>query len=239
MNHKQICIGLAFLGSAALAQVPADKLAKPPANARHFTIQSTAGKHGDSWIWTGPDGTLMGRETLVLRGQVFELDSSGKTGADGMAAKVEIRGSTPTGDAGETFDIKAGKASWKSPVDAGSAAYQAPAFYTSLNGPIGLSAWMLETLLSRPDHSMNLLPGGKAHAEKLTTVSVGEGAKKQDITLWAITGLNNSPVPIWSDAHDKFFGFDFFLSWLPDGYADLHARLTELQNKAMAARAPA
>jgi len=239
VNHKQIFVGLVFLGSAALAQVPADKLAKPPANARHFTIQSTAGKHGDSWIWTAPDGTLMGRETLVLRGQVFELDSSGKTGADGMAAKVEIRGSTPTGDAGETFDIKAGKASWKSPVDAGSAAYQAPAFYTSLNGPIGLSAWMLETLLSRPDHSMNLLPGGKAHAEKLTTVSVGEGAKKQDITLWAITGLNNSPVPIWSDAHDKFFGFDFFLSWLPDGYTDLHARLTELQNKAMAARAPA
>ena len=239
--HKQIFIGLAWLGTVALAQaqVPADKLAKPPAAARHFTIQSTAGKHGDSWMWTAPDGTLMGRESLILRGQVFELDSSGKPGADGMAATVEVRGSTPTGDAAETFGIRAGKASWKSPVDAGSAAYQAPAFYTSLNGPIGLTAWMLETLLAQPDHSMSLLPGGKAHAEKLTTVSVGQGAQKQDITLWAITGLSNSPVPIWSDAHGKFFGFDFFLSWLPDGYTGLHAKLTELQNKALAARAPA
>ena len=31
----------------ALAQVPAAQLAKPPADARHFTIESTGGKHGD------------------------------------------------------------------------------------------------------------------------------------------------------------------------------------------------
>jgi imidazolonepropionase-like amidohydrolase len=237
--QKQAFICLAFLCSAALAQVPADQLAKPPANARHFLVQSTAGKHGDSWIWTGADGRRMGRESIILRGQVFELDSSGKAGADGMPVRLEVRGVTPTGDAGETFSIQNGKATWKSPVDAGGAAYDAPAFYAALNGPIEVNAWLLEELLTRPDHSMNLLPGGKAHAEKLTTVSVGEGAKKQDISLWAVTGLNNSPIPIWSDAHGKFFGLTFFLSWLPDGYTELHARLTELQNKALAARAPA
>lgn len=30
-------------------------LAKHPANSRHFVIQSTGGKHGDSWIW--PDAS--------------------------------------------------------------------------------------------------------------------------------------------------------------------------------------
>ena len=29
----------------------------PPAGARHFTISSIAGKHGDIWSWTLPDGT--------------------------------------------------------------------------------------------------------------------------------------------------------------------------------------
>ena len=40
----------AAVASAALAQTPVADLAKPPANAQHFIIQSTGGKHGDSWI---------------------------------------------------------------------------------------------------------------------------------------------------------------------------------------------
>ncbi len=39
----------ALLPSFSLAQVPAAELAKPPADARHYIIQSTGGKHGDSW----------------------------------------------------------------------------------------------------------------------------------------------------------------------------------------------
>jgi len=47
----------------------------------------------------------MGRESMNLRGQVSELDSSGRAGADGMPAALAIRGLTPQGDAGETFAI--------------------------------------------------------------------------------------------------------------------------------------
>ena len=67
--------------ATVLAQVPVADLAKPPADARHFVIQSTGGKHGDSWSWVAADGTRMGRESMNLRGQVFELDSSGKAGS--------------------------------------------------------------------------------------------------------------------------------------------------------------
>ena len=82
MHRALVFIGLpAIVASAALAQVPAADLAKPPANARHFVIQSTGGKHGDSWSWVTPDGTRMARESMNLRGQVFEVDSSGKAGA--------------------------------------------------------------------------------------------------------------------------------------------------------------
>ena len=66
-----------FISLSATAQVPVTDLAKPPANATHYIIQSTGGKHGDSWRWTGPDGTRMGRESMNLRGQVFELDDTG------------------------------------------------------------------------------------------------------------------------------------------------------------------
>ena len=161
MNRTLVSVGLtALVASVGLAQPAVADLAKPPANARHFVIQSTGGKHGDSWIWIAANGDRMGRESMNLRGQVFELDSDGKAGADGMPSAVAIRGVTPSGDAAETFAISAGAARWKSPVDDGTARYSGPAFYVSQGGPVDLSAWFLEALLARPDRSLQLLPGG-------------------------------------------------------------------------------
>src|SRR5689334_12401200 len=124
-----VAASLVVVSSAVLAQTPASELAKPPATARHFVIQSTGGKHGDSWSWIAADGARMGRESMNLRGQVFELESSGKAGSDNMPAALTIRGVTPQGDAAETLTIGGGTARWKSPIDAGDANYSAPAFY--------------------------------------------------------------------------------------------------------------
>jgi hypothetical protein len=73
MHRTLLAIGLtAAIPSVPLAQVPPAELAKPPANARHFVIQSTGGTHGESWILAAPDGTRVGRESVNLRRQVFE-----------------------------------------------------------------------------------------------------------------------------------------------------------------------
>ena len=238
---RKLLPGSLFIAFCALAQAqtPVEQLAKPPATATHYIIQSTGSKHGDSYIWTTADGTRMGRESFNLRGQVFEFDSAGKAGKDGMPASIVIRGQSPQGDAAETFSIEGGKATWKSQVDGGSAAYKSPAFYSSQGGPIEQTAWFLERLLASPHREIALLPGGKARAEKLTTLTVGTGANAKEVTAWAITGVSNSPIPVWSDAKGKFFGFVFFLSWLPEEYASEHARLNEAQSKALAAQGPA
>src|SRR3954470_22350131 len=163
---------LSAVSSLAAAQVPVAQLAKPPAGARHYIIQSTGGKHGDSWVWVTADGTRMGRESMNLRGQIFELDSSGTPGADRMPATLTIRGATPQGDAAETFTIADGQARWKSQVDAGSVSYAAPAFYASQGGPIETTAWFLEALLAQPGKTLTLLPGGKAQAARLTDLEI-------------------------------------------------------------------
>jgi imidazolonepropionase-like amidohydrolase len=239
MHRALISVGLTAAAAAAvLAQVPAAQLAKPPADARHFVIQSTGGRHGESWIWTTPDGARMGRESMNLRGQVFELDSSGTRGADGMPATLTIRGVTPSGDAGETFTIATGTARWTSPIDAGSASYSVPAFYVAQGGPIDVTAWFFEALLARPDKTLNLLPGGKAHASKARDLDVGDGAAKQTITLWTVTGIGTSPIPIWADANNRFFAITAGLAWLPDAYAGEQSRIEDAQARAMAAQAP-
>src|SRR5262249_40584862 len=228
INKKVVSLSLSLAASSALfAQVPASALAKPPANARHFVIQSTGGKHGDSWSWVAPDGTRMGRESMNLRGQVFELDSSGRAGADGMPSALAIRGGTPQGDAAETFTITGATAGGKSPIDAGSADYAAPKVYVTQGGPIESTAWVLDALLAQPDKSLDLLPGGKARAARLADLDVGAGAARQTITLWAITGTGTSPLPMWADANNKFFAITFGLAWLPEAFAGEQSKIQD------------
>ena len=232
------------------AQVPAsltpgtlatlDQLLKPPANAEQFTILSVAGTHGKSALWTAPDGTRLSRESVLLRGQVFELDQSANFGPDGMLSALTVRGFTPNGDAGETFAVAGGTASWKSPVDAGSHAYSSPAFYVSQGGTTsGGMGELLEALLKSPNKSLALLPGGRAHAERLTELGVSSGSAKRAITAWAISGLAPSPVAVWATADGRFFAFVSFLSVMPVGYEGEMKRLNQAQDEALAARSPA
>ena len=180
----------------------------------------------------------MGRESLNLRGQIFELDSGAHFSADGMIDRLAVRGFTPTGDAAESFAIAGGAASWKSQVDAGSAPYSKAAMYNSFNGPIDLNADFMEALIAAPGRSMVLLPGGQAHAETLTTLTVGQGAAKQVVTAYAVTGINNTPVPVWMDANGKFFASDGGITWIKAGYEADQPAIDKAQDEALAARSP-
>ncbi len=236
-----MAVAALVLGPAAMqAQVPADQLAKPPADAQAYTVLSTAGTHGKATIWTAADGSNMSRESILLRGQVWEVDQSVKLGRDGMPSTWVVRGVTPQGDAAETFEISAGTASWKSPVDAGNHRYTSPAFYVSQGGTYSGSLQLfIEALLTSPNRSMLLLPGGRAHAERLTDVVVGEGAMKKTVTSWAVTGIFPSPIPVWTTAQGKFFGFVGPLAILPIGYEAALEMLNNAQDNALAARSPA
>src|SRR5579871_819837 len=161
---RQIIAVALMLGAATMgAQVPVAELVKPPADAQVFTILSTAGTHGKATIWTAPDGTRWSRESILLRGQVWEQDQSAKIGSDAMPSAFVVRGVTPQGDAAENFAVAGGTATWKSPVDAGKSAYSSPAFYVTEGGTYsGGTQLLIETLLRSPDKSIALLPGGRA-----------------------------------------------------------------------------
>lgn len=219
---------------AVYGQAKIGELAKPPAEAQQFTIMSTAGVHGHSARWVGPDGARLGRESLLLRGQVFETDSSAHLGQDGMIERLTIRGFTPQGDAAESFDIKNGVATWKSTIDAGSAKYQHAAMYNALGGPLDSNAVLLETLIAAPGQTLPMLPGGQAHATPLTSLTVGTGTKKQTIQAYAITGIYNTPYAVWMDAQGHFFALDSGLTWIRSGYEEYQPQLDKAQDEALA-----
>jgi len=229
----------AVLSVAMRAQVPVDQLAKPPANAEAFTILSTSGTNGKAFLWTAEDGSRMSRDSVLLRGQVWELDQRVVLGRDGMPSSMVVRGFSPQGDAAETFQINGGKAVWKSPVDAGESPYAVPAFYVAEGGTSAGAQMLLESLLASPDKSLALLPGGRARAERLTEATVGQGDGKKTVTAWAIVGLSPSPVPVWATADGKFFGTVGGLAILPVGYESAIEVLDKAQDDALAARSPA
>ena len=59
MRHTILAALLAAAAPAAFAApVPKEQLLVPPKDATHYVVVSTAGKHGDEYMWTLPDGRL-------------------------------------------------------------------------------------------------------------------------------------------------------------------------------------
>jgi imidazolonepropionase-like amidohydrolase len=230
---------LSACATTALAEpTPKEQLLVPPADATHFVVVSTAGKHGDEYVWKTADGRLAFRESILLRGLIFETDETLRAGADGMPAEVFIRGVTPTGDAAESFAISDGKASWTSPVDKGDAAYASPAYYLPQGGPFLGTAPEIDALLSAGNAGMALLPSGKATFERVTSLDVDgpQGTKHVDLIL--LRGTSQTPTPVWVE-NGKFFGLMVGLGLLPAGYETNLDKMQAAQDKAIAALAPA
>ncbi|HEY1879447.1 MAG TPA: amidohydrolase family protein [Caulobacteraceae bacterium] len=230
---------LACAATACAAPATLEELAKPPADATGFTIMSSAGVHGHSYQWVTPDGVHHGRESLNLRGQLFETDSATAMGPDGSISHMEIRGFTPSGDSAETFDVHGGVATWKSPVDGASAPYAGPAMYLAFGGPFDVNEIVADAVIASPDHRVRLLPGGELTAEPLTTLEVGDGAARKTIAAWAITGFGGTPTPVWFDDKGKLFAIDAGLTWIRPGYEAAQPLIDKAQDQAMGKRSAA
>ncbi|NJR43595.1 MAG: hypothetical protein HC767_14025 [Akkermansiaceae bacterium] len=89
-------------GSSLLSLALASDLAEPPATAKTWVILSAGGQHGEEKVWTDKDGVRRARMKIVLRGLTYDVDHATSVGADGRVTAMEIRGVTPSGDAGET-----------------------------------------------------------------------------------------------------------------------------------------
>lgn len=232
-------LAAALLASAASAQVPKEQLLAPPADAQKYKIVSAAGEHGSAAVWRLADGSFAVRESMNLRGQIFEQDEVIHTGANGQPDRVVIRGVNPSGDSAETFAIVDGVARWKSPIDKGEVKYDGKAQYSTFGGPFAASAYAVEAIMKAPGRQIPLLPGGVARLEKLVDVPVGSGATAKTVTVWTIEGVSTEPVPVVMNADGTFFGFVSAIALLPEAYTGDMLKIQKAQIDALAARNPA
>jgi len=221
------------------APVPVEQLLKPPADAKHYLIVSEAGKHGDDWVWTQPDGSIAYRESILLRGLVFETDQVVHLGKDGVPDRIVVRGVTPSGDAGETFSVAEGLARWTSPVDEGSTPYNSPAYYVNQGGPFVGGDLQVAKLAAAGPNGLALLPSGRGKLEKATSLEIKGPQGPKTVTLHFINGISLTPTPVWLDDQGKFFAAVTGLALMPEGYEGNFKAMELAQNDAIAARSPA
>jgi hypothetical protein len=220
---------------AGAASTPKEELMAAPAGARHYTISSTAGKHGDIWSWTMPDGRVAYRMSMSLRGWVTETDELVTLAPDKRPSAIAIRGYTDSGDATENFDVDAGGvAHWKTAVDSGSAPFAARR-YNSYGGPWLASEMDVNALVAAGAKGIDLLPTGHASIKIGQPVQIDGPQGKKTVKLAFITGYGFSPSPVWLDQDNRFFGNAGQISLLPEGYESDGPKLKDIQDKAIAA----
>ena len=216
------------------APVPKEQLLVPPADAAHYVVVSDAGKHGDMWRWTLPDGKLAYRHAQSLRGWITETDQTMTLRADGLPEIVEVRGITPSGDAAETFTFAGAKATWKSTADSGSSdgrvGYYLPA------GGVGLANHVLvDKLVAAGPAGIDLLPSGHATLTMGPSLAIQGPSGAKSVKLAFIRGILSSPYPVWLDEQGKYFADVGWMSVLPAGFEGSAKAMRDLQEATTAA----
>lgn len=225
---------------ACAAGVPADQLAKPPADARVWTTTSGHGtvRHGQVSLWTTPDGAHWSRQSFNLRGFTTEIDEENRFAPDGTLQSLVVRGASNSGDSAETYAVKDGTYTYTSPVDHGSGKTAPGLAYAAFGGTFDSFTFLLEAMLKAPDHSINLLPSGRATMSPLTTLEISNGTEKKTVTAYALTGFGFAPFPVWMDG-GKFFAIVQGIDTIPEGWEKASADMSKAQDEALAKVAPA
>ena len=241
MRHSIVAALLA--GSVLLAVTPAaasatkEQLMVAPADARHFVIVSSAGKHGDIWSWKLPDGRTAYRMSMSLRGWITETDETIANGADGRPSAIVVRGFTDSGDASETFSVDGqGLAHWKTAIDEGSAPIGAKR-YSNYGGPWIAGEGDIAAMVAAGDKGIDMLPSGHQSLALGQTVQVTGPSGPRTLRLAFVKGAGFAPQPLWLDADNKFFGFSGGMGILPAGYEGVREQLKNVQEAATAAMA--
>lgn len=221
------------------APAPAPRLAEPPSTGTEvWMITSTGGEHGRVVTWTDAEGALMARETMVLRGFETDLEERAVLAPDGTIRELSIRGATPSGDATEDFAVAGGRMTYSSPVDSGEAEASPGTFYVASGGLAAPFLILAEALYRDSDHSLTLAPSGRATLSPLTEASVTHAGQTRNLTAYTIDGIGFSPFPVWFEG-DEVFGVASFLNFLPQGWEAVAPELSQAQDEALAAQAPA
>ena len=173
-----------------------------PAFAQEGEVDITAynqkGEMGKITV-NAPDAfNIEGDTTLSWNNRRYKLSEKITLDANGYPLTVEISGTSPFGaPIEESFNRSGGKASWKSLKESGESA--SSGFYLPADMGSASRTALLRAILSSESGGVDLLPSGRATATKVATQEIRRGESTQEVSLYALEGLELMPQYYWFD----------------------------------------
>ena len=223
----------ATTAASSLVELPAGV----PADALRYTVTMMGNKEGAEIVWRTPDGITHAFLAYNDRGRGPRISETYVAAPDGTLRSCELAGNdyykTPVA---ETFSIADGRARWKNQAEQGEKAAPQRALYIPMNAAPADSAQLVKAALANGG-TIALLPDGQARVEKVAQREFQNGGRRMATTLYAIGGLDLTPVYVWVDQKsDLFAAGDSWLMTLRDGWEPVVQQILDAQQEAERAR---
>jgi hypothetical protein len=156
---------------------------------------------GETTIVRAGDGRVTTEAYVHWNNREYRLHSELQLDADGMVTAQRITGVSPFGaPIDESFTYASGEASWRTVGESGTAQRAQAAFYVPTEwGAVGSLEALVRAAVKRIDGELPLFPGGTARVEKLTEAIVPAPGGEAALSLYAISGIDFTPVFAWFD----------------------------------------
>ena len=187
------CAAAALMAGQALAEVSRYTVIANGERVGHLTAETDGVTVKIDYAVSNNGRGPQARETIVLD-------------AAGLPIDWTIEGSSLFGaPVSERFTWTDGQAVWASAPDAGQVAAPAPILYAPADASPWIEGQMARVLLNTPGRSLPVLPSGVVRLEEVRKLTLGEGDRARDLTVYALSGLDLAPSYVTLDAEGQLF----------------------------------
>jgi imidazolonepropionase-like amidohydrolase len=195
--------GMAAAQSATspMPELPAD--VPKSADIRIFLSDKTPA--GQDAVWKDADGTVHEFFQFNDRGRGPKTYTTYHVSPDGVITDEETKGvDYMKNPVAEEFKLRSGTAHWKNQSEEENLPGEGKFFVALDDGPEA-GAILVRAAL-RHGGKIAVLPSGEVQVRKIKTMAVGaDTGKKENATLYEVTGLSLTPTYVWLDDAQQFF----------------------------------
>ena len=222
---------------AAGSNVPALP-ADIPSNATRYSLMIMGALAGQQAVWTAADGKLHEFFQFNDRGRGPKLTSVITLNAQGIPIAETISGNDYLKSAvHEEFSIANQTAQWKNDAEQGQKPVSGVAVYVPINSAPAEAALLVHAAEVNGGQ-VALLPEGELRVQRVFDREIEVGGKKQKVVLYALAGLDFSPLYAWLDERGQFFAVaDSWFSVIREGWESTAPVLQKAREDVAQARA--
>ena len=145
---------------------------------RYDIVLENGKRAGEQIVERDDDGTTRVKFVYKDNGRGPELNERFQLDAKGNMSQYAVTGNTTFGSVvDEHFELKDGKASWKSTTEQGSKAAPGGGMYVPLNSSLEVASVAIAAFAANGGKPLALLPSGWLNFRKIDQMSVTSGGK--------------------------------------------------------------